>query len=125
MLVGAVDRRVHRHSPVDVSGGVGLGQQDGVDSVPDPVRREAAVAFPHGLPRAELLRQVPPGNPTPVPVSDALDDLSVVSERAAALAVGAGQQRLNAGPLIISKNLETRHALKFSSQRSGYLGDTP
>lgn len=96
-----------------------------MDSVPEPVGCEAAVAFPNRLPRAELLRQVPPGNSTPVPVSDALDDLSVVPERAAALAVGAGQQRLNAGPLFISKNLETRHALKFSSRTSDYLRDTP
>jgi hypothetical protein len=125
VLVGAVDRRVHRHNPVDLSGGVGLCQQDGVDPVPDPVRRETAVAFPHRLPWTELFRQVPPCNSAPVPVSDALDNLSMVPERAAALAIRAGQQWLNAGPLIISKNLETRHEFKFSSQPSGYLGDTP
>lgn len=96
-----------------------------MDPVPNPVRRETAVAFPHRLPWTELLRQVSPCNSAPVPVSDALDDLSVVPERAAALAVRARQQRLNAGPLFISKNLETRHALKFSSQASGYLRDTP
>lgn len=60
------NRGVHGHRPIDLPGGVGLGQQDGVD---------------------------------PVPVGDALHDLAVVPERAAALAVGAGQQRLNAGLL--------------------------
>lgn len=57
-----------------------------------------------------VIRRVPLRSrqePAPVPVSDALHDLSVVPERAATLAVGAGQQRLNAGPLIIGKNLET------------------
>ena len=96
-----------------------------MDPVPNPVRRETTVAFPHRLPGTELLRQVPPRNSAAVPVSDALDDLAVVPERAAALTVRAGQQRLNARPLFISKNLETRHALKFSSQSSGYLRDTP
>jgi len=89
-VVGAVDRRVHRHNPVDLFGCVGLGQQGGVDPVPDPVRRETAVALPNRLPWTELVRQVPPCDSGPVPVSNALDDLSVVPERAAAPAIGAG-----------------------------------
>lgn len=95
-----------------------------MDPVPDPVRCETAVAFPNRRPWTELFRQVPPCDSAPAPVSNALDDLSVVPERAAALAIGAGEQWLNAGSLIITKNLETRHAFKSSSQPSGYLGDT-
>ena len=61
-----------------------------MDPVPDPVRRETAVALPNRLPWTELVRQVPPCDSGPVPVSNALDDLSVVPERAAAPAIGAG-----------------------------------
>lgn len=65
--------------------------------VPNPVCCEAAVALRRSA-RAELLRQVPPCDPAPVPAPNTLDDLAVVPERAPALAVGAGHQRVNAGP---------------------------
>ncbi len=109
VLVGAIDRGVHRNSPVNIPRGVNLGEQQLMDPVPDPVRSEPAVTFPHCLPRPELLRQVPPCDPTTVAVSNAFYDLAVITERAPALAVGTRQQRFNTGPLIICKNLKTRH----------------
>jgi hypothetical protein len=65
------------------------------------------MAFPYGLPGTKLFRQVTPRDPAPVPIGDTLNDLTVVSERAPALAFRPGQQRLNPNPLGIGKNLET------------------
>ena len=109
MLVGPVDGRVHRYGPVDLAVGIGLSEQRCMDPVSDPVCSIAAVPLPHGLPGSKLLRQVPPRNPAPVSVCDAFYNLAVIAKRAPALAIGTGQQRFNAGPLLIGKNLETRH----------------
>lgn len=109
MLVRPVDGRVHGHGPLDLAVGVGLSKQRCVDPVPDPVRSIAPVSLPDSLPRSKLLRQVPPRNSAPIPVRDAFYDLAVIAKRAPALAIGTGQQRFDAGPLLIGKNLETRH----------------
>ena len=125
MLVRPVDGRVHGNGPVDLAVGIGLSEQRRVDTVPDALRCIAAVPLPHGLPRSELLREVPPGNPAPVPARNAFYNLAVITERASALAIGAWQQRFNAGPLLIGKNLETRHQPRLINQSTPHLGDTP
>ena len=67
-----------------ISGGVGLGQDLGQYPVPGAVRGIPAVAFPHRLPRAELLPgQVPPLDPGRAPVDDPVHDLPVFLERTA------------------------------------------
>lgn len=109
MLVGPIDGRVHRNSPIDIPAHVGFGEQHLMYAVPNPVSGVSSMTFPHGLPRPELLRQVPPSNPAPVPVGDAFYDLAVIAERAPALALRTRQQGLNTGPLVICKNLKTRH----------------
>ena len=85
MLVGTVDRRVHRYLPIDLSEVIGLCQKHPVNPVPGPVPAQATVTFPDCLPRSELRRQVPSRNPAPVPVDDALNNLAMIAERPAPL----------------------------------------
>src|SRR5699024_8545743 len=81
VLVGSVDRRVHRDHPVDVACRVGLRHQCGMDSVPDPEPGVEVVTFPHRLPRAEVVTgQIAPRDPRAGPVDDALDDPPIVAE---------------------------------------------
>ena len=56
MLVGTVDRGVHRDLPVDQPLGIGARQQGTQDRIPGSVVAVAAVALPHGLPGTEVLR---------------------------------------------------------------------
>lgn len=83
MLVSTVDCGVHRHRPVDVSGGIGVGQDARQHSLPGAVGGVAALTLPHCLPRAEVVGQVPPGNTGPEPVDDSFDEPAVVTERSA------------------------------------------
>lgn len=96
-----------------------------MNPVPDTFCREAPMTLPYGLQGTKLFRQVTPCDPTPVPIGNTLNDLTVVPERTPALAFGTGQQRFNSSPLGIGKNLETRHASKFPALPSTYFGDTP
>ncbi len=75
--------------------------------IPHAVTGVGAVALPHGLPRAEFPRQVPPRNPSPVPVDHPVDDASIVLKRAALTALIRRQQRLNTSPLLIRQRLKT------------------
>lgn len=80
VLVGTVDRRVHRHDPVNVPDSVGMGQRCGEHLVPGPIADIAAMAFPHRLPRAELIGEVSPGDARAVSVDDAFDSPATVAE---------------------------------------------
>lgn len=66
------------HSPGPVCHGNELGQHVNLYAVTGV----GVVALPHGLSRAELLRQVPERNPGPVPAVDTVDDASIVLKRA-------------------------------------------
>lgn len=111
MLVGADDRRVDRHRPIHQPSRVAISQQSCENVIPGAVTDIAAVAFPQGLPRTELDRDITPGQPATEPVDDPLDHPAVISERAALHAVRRGQQRLKSGPLEISQDRTTRHLL--------------
>lgn len=113
MLVGSIDGRVNGNRPVDYSGGVRFGQKLTVDPVPRSVGCVTAVPLPNRLPRTELRRKVPPGNPTPVPVNDAFNDFAIAPERTSTPPVRARQQRLDPGPLIITQDRSSRHTLSI------------
>ena len=67
--------------------------------------------------------KVTPGDPAPVPVDDAFNNLTVAPERPAPPPVRTGQQRLDPGPLIITQNRCMRlQAFQTASHR---LGDAP
>jgi hypothetical protein len=110
VLVGPVDRRVHAHRPVDRADPVGMRQQRRVDPVPRAVTGEPTMSLPHRLPRPEVLRQVPPGDPGPEPVHDALHDRAVITKLIAALAIRARHQRLDELPLGIRQHRRSRHS---------------
>ena len=106
VLVGTVDRGVHRHRPVDVTGGIGLSEDLPGHGVLGAVGGIPALAFPHCLPRAEAFGQVTSDYARAVPVDDALDDSAVVAEMSA-LSAGRGRQhRFDVGPLAVGELLE-------------------
>lgn len=90
MLVGAVDRGVHAHRPVDPAGGVRVGEDFGVNPVPGAICAEPAVSLPGCLPGAELGWQVTPGRTGPEPPDDALDHPAVVPGRTPPLPEASG-----------------------------------
>src|SRR5699024_10685653 len=105
VLVGTVDRRVHRHRPVDVTASISLSHQYRVDLVPHSQPRVEVVALPHRLPGSEPLPgQIPPRNTSPSTIDDALHDHPVVLERMPLTTLVRGQQRLNPLPLLIRKS---------------------
>lgn len=71
-----VDRRVHRHRPVDQSFGVSLGQESLKNGVPGAVLGHAVAPGVDRLPGTEPARQVTPPDPRPQAVEDALEHLS-------------------------------------------------
>jgi len=112
MLVGAVrplcHRGINRHFPVDQPGNICLGRQRAKDPVPGPVATVTAVAFPHRLPRPEMLRQIPPRDPSPIPVNDSLGHETVILERSTQLSPRLRHQRSNTLPLGIRQHCITR-----------------
>lgn len=108
MLVSTVHRGIDRHFPIDQPGGICPGQQRGKDLVPSPVAAVTAVAFPDRLPRTEVFRQVPPRDPCPIPVDDALCHEPVILERTAQLPRRYRHQRGNLLPLDIGQGGITR-----------------
>jgi hypothetical protein len=90
VLVGAVDRRVHRNRIVHFALGVRDREQTGQDPVPSTVTAVAAVPLPNRLPWTELGRHVTPSDPAPVPVNDALHYTPVVPERTTPAAIRSG-----------------------------------
>lgn len=79
--MGAHDRGVHAHDPVDETGGIRVGEQAGEDLVPGAIHREPAVSLPDRLPGTEPLGQIPPRGTRAVPEDDALDHLPVIPPR--------------------------------------------
>lgn len=116
VLMRTGNRRVHRHCPADLPVPISGGQQPLMDLVPGAVAGEVAVPPPHGLPWAELSRQVAPRNPAPVSVDDALHDRPRVRERAALAARSGRKERRDQRPLIIGEELEARHPSRVSAR---------
>jgi hypothetical protein len=85
VLVGPVDREVHRHCSVDQFRLLNIGQQRGQDPVPGPVTAVAAVPFSHRLPGSEALGHIAPGDSAPIPAEDALYHRAVIAEGPAAI----------------------------------------
>ena len=125
MLVGAVDRGVHAHRPVDIARRVGLGEQPGVDLVPGAVQAEAVVALPHRLPWPEVGWQVTPRDPGTEAGDDPLDHLPVITERTAALTLRGRQERLDPSPMSVIKDSCSRHPAKKSSVTGSLLETRP
>ena len=71
-----------------------------------------------------LAGQVPPGDPGPVTVCDALDHGAVITGRVIDLASIRRQQRLDPLPLLVRRDLEPTHARESASSLAFELGDT-
>jgi hypothetical protein len=97
------------HLPHPRHRGVRHRQKFGQDPVSGSVAALASVPFPNRLPRTELGRHVPPGDPAPVPVNDAFDHPGIVPERTTLPPSRRRKQRSNAGLLAVSQNRITRH----------------
>src|SRR5699024_3453157 len=107
--MGATDSGIDRDVPVDQPGRVCFGEDRLQGPVPGAVFGVPGVALPHCLPRAKLLaRQVSPGNPCPVAVNDAFDDLAVVSKRMPLPPRVGGQQGLDPFPLLVGQLAKSR-----------------
>jgi hypothetical protein len=76
VLMGPIDRGVHRHRPLDQSGLVGPRLQAGQDRCPHPGQLPGAVEPVDALPGAVALGHVPPGTTGPNAEPDAVDQLS-------------------------------------------------
>jgi len=64
-----------------------ISEKNHAHSTLNPKAAEPGMALPQRLPRAEPLRHVPPPTARPVPEHDPLQDLPMVPERSAALAL--------------------------------------
>ena len=126
VLVRAVDRGVDTDRPVDLPDLVGVREQrrsGSASHVPSPA--EPAVPLPRGLPRPELLRQVPPRDPRPEPVHDRLNDRSMITEPVAPLTIRRRHQRRDQRPMGIGQHSGTRHAPTITDPTAPTSGDTP
>lgn len=110
--MGAVDRRIHRHRPVDQALGIGLGKKTLREYLPDSVGGHPVVPGVEGLPRAETIRQILPRNARPQAVEDAFEHLSGIGERSSFSARTTRKEVLDHLPLGISQQLETRHGIE-------------
>src|SRR5664279_4819037 len=70
----------------------------------------AEMAFPHGLPRAELDRQVPPRRTRAIPPRDALQRPPMISPRASRTTLGGRQQRLHNSLDLVREHPTTHHS---------------
>src|SRR5664279_1786428 len=68
------------------------------------------MAFPHGLPRAELDRQVPLRRTRAIPPRDALQRPPMISPRASRTTLGGRQQRLHNSPDLVREHPTTHHS---------------
>lgn len=109
MLMGAVDRGVHAHHPVDLPGSVGVCEQLGVDLVPRPIARITAMPLLHRLPWAERTRHVTPRRADTVTPDDALDHTAIIPERATPPPGRRRQQQPNPIPLSIRQHTIATH----------------
>lgn len=101
VLMGTIDRGIHRHLPIDQSSRVSLGQQGSKDLVPGTVNTETSVPFPDRLPRSEVLGKIAPGNPYPVAVDHSFGCSPVVVERPSAFARRVRHERRDQVPLRV------------------------
>ena len=109
MLVGAVDRRVDRYSPVHHAAVASIGQQGCQEAIPGASTAIAAVPFPQRLPGLELRRHIPPGDPAPIPVDNALDHSTVDPKRATGPTSRQRKLGTDERPLGVIQNSRTRH----------------
>lgn len=107
--MGAVDRGVHAHHPVDLPGSVGVCEQLGVDLVPRPIARITAMPLLHRLPWAERTRHVTPRRADTVTPDDALDHTAIIPERATPPPGRRWQQQPNPIPLSIRQHTIATH----------------
>lgn len=89
--MGTVDCRIDRYIPVDVTGSVGLGKDLHQHAIPGAIDGVSTVPLPHCLPRTEPLWEIPPRDPGPIPVDNALDHPAIVFERTAFPALVGGE----------------------------------
>ena len=106
VLVGAVDRGVDRDLPIQLAGGVGLGEETGVDLVPGPVGAEPACVA--STPSATA--RIPPGDPATRSRSEAGRRCPRSPDdghgTAAPAAPRRRHQRLDPGPVRIVKTVQ-------------------
>ncbi|MGY4646372.1 hypothetical protein ACVWWN_000168 [Mycobacterium sp. URHB0021] len=91
VLVSTGNRGIHRHRSVDGPGFVGSGQQPSQHDIAGAFGAHPSVPGPDRLPRSEHLGHLSPGDPTPVPVNNPLDDLASISKGLPFLPVRAGR----------------------------------
>lgn len=108
MLVSTADRRVNRHVPVNITYGIGLGEDVREYAVPGAVGCVAAMPLPDGLPRAIPVREITPRDSGPVTVDDAFYDAAVVTEGTAFTAFVRWQEWFNSFPLRIRELRKSR-----------------
>ena len=112
MLVESTDTQRGQPGRLRLAGG-GVHPYRGEHRRVGAVLRPAAVSFPHGLPRPELLRQIPPWRPGPKPPRNAFQGAPVIVPRPSATARPAGQDRLDHRPQLIRDH--TRRAARRRS----------
>jgi hypothetical protein len=110
----AGDRRVHRDGPIYAPTRICDRQQPIQHPIPGPVRSQPVMPCPHRLPRPEHHRQIPPGDPRPIPIDDALDHRPRVRERPPLTSRPPRQQPLDQRPLGIREQLKSRHATRLT-----------
>jgi hypothetical protein len=84
-------------------------QEPGKDRVPGAIARVAAVTLPERLSLPELDRHIPPRDPAPISVDDALDRPAVIPERPTPPTRRRRQHRLDQSPISITEERRTRH----------------
>lgn len=109
MLVHPHDRGVHRHRPVQLTGRVRPHLKVSEQFVPGAISGEPMMPLPHRLPRPEPLGQVTPRDPSPQPIDDPFDHLTVIAKRPATLTVRGRQQPFDPGPRSIIQYRRSRH----------------
>src|ERR1039457_4174800 len=83
------------------------------------------MALPDRLPRAELRRQVSPGDAGAVTVDRTLNQIPMLSHRPAHSAFHRRQQRLDPSPHLIAEQRHTSHCCSIAPKRRSTLETRP
>jgi hypothetical protein len=124
VLVGADDRGIHHHLPVDLTDRIGLELGVGQQPLPSPVGLPAAEPLIAGLPGAIALGQVSPGHPCGQLPQDPVHHLAMVGPLPAGAAVGR-QQRGDLRPGLIGELVAWRLTTCPPRQAPGGAGNLP
>ena len=119
MLIGAVDRGVHGHLPLNQASRISLRKQPGHNCVPCSIATETSVTFPDGLPRTERIGQIPPRDTRPIPINDAFENAAVVLKRTTRTIPRRWHQRRESSPFTVRQHGNTRHASTLSDRTLG------